>query len=352
MPRDERLDVPPTEAAQAAAQAIFECRVVETARIEEGVNALYRIELEDRIVVLKAPTIATDEAFLAEPALLRFIGQETLVPTPQVLAQGAAEAEPLDTAFYVMEFIEGRQIQSLVDLSPPARKQLVQQAGTHLAAIHDLRITDTYGHLYFRDDELGVKSSFQSWDAFFTELVEEMITSLLGEGHLTDKEPRFVDLASTIRKTLTEYSVTTTDSSPAPALVISDYRPLNLVLASDEDTEQLIQGVIDVSGLVGDPLLDVAMTEEALIDTPLGGTASAESLRTVFRTAYAKGRDSERESLFDERYPYYRLYARAERLAAFDYTAQFARETDPESIANRWRSFVADRVDEIDERRC
>ena len=350
MPRDERLDEPSTEAAEAAARAIFERRVVETARMDGGVNALYRIELDDRAVVLKAPTIATDEAFLAEPAVLRFIGQETPVPTPQILAQIAPEAGPLDTAFYVMEFIDGRQVRSLMGLSPPARERLVREAGTHLAAIHELRITDTYGRLHFSDDDLGVKSPFQSWDAFFGELVEEVITGLRGDGHLTDEEPRFADLAPTIRNTLADYSVTV-DPPPAPALVVSDYRPLNLILATADDTDQLVQGVIDVSGLAGDPLLDAALTEEAMINVPLGGTANTESLRRVFRTAYADGRNSERELLFDERYPYYQLYARAKRLAAFEYTAQFARETDPGAIAKRWRSFVADRVAEIDESR-
>lgn len=345
MPRDERLTDPTPEAAHSAAESIFDRRVGSVTPIAEGVNALFQIELEDRTVVLKTPTIATDEEFLVEPVLLGHLRRDTAVPVPQVLAEGGAEQSPLDTAFYVMEFIDGRQIPSLLELPPASRERLVQEAGAHLAAIHELRLTEAYGHLRFVDGELTVKPAFRSWAAFFDELVGQVTAGLLGEGQLTDAEPRFADLEPTIRATLADHPLA--DSSPQLAIVTGDYRPTNLVLAARNEADQLVQGVVDVGGFVGDPLLDVAMTEDALISTPLGGTGGVESLRTTFRTAYANGRDAEPESLFDERYPYYRLYARAERLAAFEYTSEFARETDPDSIAHRWRSFVANRVEEL-----
>lgn len=347
MPRDERLAEPSSDVARLTAESLFDCAVSDVEPIEEGVNALYRIELEGKTVVLKVPTIATDEEFLVEPALLTSISRETAVPVPEVIATEWPEEGPLETACYAMEFIDGRQIQTLLDLTPPSRERLVRVAGMHLGSIHDIRISQTYGRLLFADGELTVKTAFQTWGPLFEELIEEVTTGLLGEGLLNDSNPRFADLEPTIRKTLTNHPLA--DSSPPPAIVVGDYRSANLLLATEGDADQLVQSVIDVGGLVGDPLLEVAMTEEAMIDTPLGETATADSLRTTFRTAYAAERECEPGSLFDDRYPYYRLYAKAERLAAFDYISQYAPETDRDSIADRWRDFVANRVDEISE---
>jgi hypothetical protein len=48
-----------------------------------------------------------------------------------------------------------------------------------------------------------------------------------------------------------------------------------------------------------------------------------------------------------ERHVAYRLYARIRRCGAFGYWRRFAREDDPERIAERWRGFAGARLAEL-----
>jgi len=249
VPRDERLDEPSPEAVRAAARATFDSTVDHVTPIDKGVNALYRIEFRTgERGVLKAPTVATDEEFLVEPALLDLIGRDTAVPVPQVLAQEMAVDGPLDVACYVMEHLEGREIQSLVDLPSSVRERLLREAGAHLAAIHELRITDSYGRLHVVDGDLTVQSPVQSWNALFEDLVGEITAGLLGDGLLTDANPRFADLEPTIRETLTDFHTAVDGSPPPPAIVMGDYRPANLLVASHSDADPIVRGVFDIGG--------------------------------------------------------------------------------------------------------
>lgn len=95
MPRDESLALA-ADARRAAEYAID--RPVQTVDpIEQGVNALYRIEYTDGMqLVLKAPRYATDSAFLVEPALLDRIGRETTVPVPAVRDGHSHRRSPRD----------------------------------------------------------------------------------------------------------------------------------------------------------------------------------------------------------------------------------------------------------------
>jgi fructosamine-3-kinase len=300
VPREERLDEPTTEAVRDTVADSLDRRVRAVRPLSRGVNALYRVALADgNRAVLKTPRYATDAEFLAEPAVLSRIGRETGVPVPEIITTGGADDGTLDRAYYLMEFLDGRQVEGVVALSATARERFAREAAAHLAAVHELRIGEAYGPLEYAGGDVRPEPSFASWTALFDDLAADVTAGLRGDGPLTDERPRFADL------------------EPA------------------------------VSGLVGDPLLDAAKTEAALVDVPLGGTAEGESLRTAFRTAYAERRGVGREDLFDERYPCYRLYALAYRLKAFDYSVQFARETDPDAVARRWRSSVERRLDEI-----
>jgi ACT domain-containing protein/aminoglycoside phosphotransferase (APT) family kinase protein len=351
VPRDEPLPEPSTGAANAAASTALDRRVADVEPIPAGVNALYRIECADGSRwVLKAPTIAADAAFLAEPLLLERLRRETGVPVPRVRAAVPAEEGPLVVAYYVMEYLDGRQRPDVLALPPAIREQLVREAGTHLAAIQEVRLGTACGHLHAAEGELTVDSPARSWAALFEELVDELSGELLGDGPLSDRDPRFADLEPAIREALSAFRSVAPEPSPS-VVVPSDYRPANLVLAGEDGADPLVSGVVDLGGYVGDGLLAAALAEEALIDTALGGTDAAESLRTAYRTAYAGARGRDRAALFDDRYPYYRLYARADRLAAFEYSSQFARERDAEQVARRWRSFVSDRLAEIREAR-
>jgi len=346
--RDKLLDEPPPEDVHAAAKGALSREVTDVTRIEKGVNTLFRIDLADGFVaVLKSPRYATDEEFLVEPAVLSRIGRETDVPVPNILASVPSDEGPLDVAYYVMEHVDGRGIDHVPELSPETRARLVREAGEHLAAIQTVRLAESVGHLRAPGGRIVDRAAAGSWPALFEEMVEDVTDAMCGEGPLTDAAPRFADLASDVRDVLAGDDTPIARSSPTPALVTLDYRLANLQLAPEADAASLIRGILDVGGFVGDGLLDAAFTEESLIDVPLGGTAEAESLRGAFRTSYAERCGSDKETVFDERYPYYRLYARARRLKAFDYTSQFARERDEDMLTARWRSFVADRVAEI-----
>jgi aminoglycoside phosphotransferase (APT) family kinase protein len=348
VPREERLDEPTTVAVRDTVADSLDRRVRAVRPLSRGVNALYRVALADgNRAVLKTPRYATDAEFLAEPAVLSRIGRETGVPVPEIITTGGADDGTLDRAYYLMEFLDGRQVEGVVALSATARERFAREAAAHLAAVHELRIGEAYGPLEYAGGDVRPEPSFASWTALFDDLAADVTAGLRGDGPLTDERPRFADLEPAVSDALTGLPGDVVDPSPRPALVVRDYRPVNVVLASDDDADPLVRGVFDVSGLVGDPLLDAAKTEAALVDVPLGGTAEGESLRTAFRTAYAERRGVGREDLFDERYPCYRLYALAYRLKAFDYSVQFARETDPDAVARRWRSSVERRLDEI-----
>ncbi|MWG35349.1 phosphotransferase family protein [Halomarina oriensis] len=340
MPDDARDD-PPLDTVREVARRVLDGPLRGVTRIEKGVNALYRLDGEAETAVLKTPLYATEAAFLAEPAVLERIGRGTPVPVPEVLATLPADDGPLDTPSYVMAFVEGRDVDHVPTLSPATRDRLVREAATHLAAIHDLGTPDRYGQLTVEDGQLVVAPAFDSWCAQFDAMAEDVTAALGGDGPLTDAEPRFADLASEVRAALVDASAV--PESPAPSLVVRDYRLANLVLGG-EDADPLVRGVLDTSGLVGDALLDVAKAEAALVDLPLGGTDEAATLRETLRATYAERRGCDPDDLFDQRYPCYRLYARAYRLKAFDYAMQFTRETDADAVAERSRRFVADRL--------
>lgn len=154
-------------------------------------------------------------------------------------------------------------------------------------------------------------------------------------------EGRFADVVPAVRAALSDGPGVET---PVPALLLTDYRPANLVLGPPGATP-LTEAVIDVgSGPVGDGVLDLALPEGAPVDVPVGGTERAERLRRTLRTRYRDRRSTDLTGAFapggrDERY---RLYARARRPSAFDYWVQFAREEC--AVARRVRSFVTERA--------
>lgn len=300
MPRDESF----AHAADARRAAEYATdRPVQTVDpIERGVNALYRIEYTDGMqLVLKAPRYATDSAFLGEPALLDRIGRESTVPVPKIRATVTASNGPLETAYYLLEHLDGRDIRDMHCLSPETQRQFTRAAARHLAEIHELDAPDRYGHLQYVDGAPRPRPVHDTWASLFAERVDTVTAEIEGEGELSDDDPRFADLTPTIRDALAPESRGAIPTTPPPSLV----------------------------------------------DVPLGGTATAQALRTQFRQTYASLRGLTQRNLFDERYPYYRLYAMAFRLKAFDYSRQFAREQDADTLARRRRTFVADRLDEI-----
>ena len=133
-----------------------------------------------------------------------------------------------------------------------------------------------------------------------------------------------------------------------PAILFGDYRPANLVLASDDQEDPIIRAVIDIGcGPATDGLLDLALAEDALVDIPFGGTERADYLRDRLRASYSARRNADISTFDSDRYTAYRLYARIRRMGTFGYWVQFAREADQDATARRWRSFARDLLREL-----
>lgn len=341
MVREEALAPPDREAVVSAAESALDRTVAGATRFEEGLNAVYRLDVPDGDpAVLKAATFATDAELLTEAALLSRVGRETSVPVPAVLATAGPDEGGPGVACYAMRYCRGRRVTDLLELPAAARERLVVESGRHLAAVHGLHVADRFGDLRVADGELAADPGHDSWPAWFDVLAAATADGLLGEGATADPEPRFADLEPAVREALAGGRVAARDGRVRPAVLLGDYRPANLVLAPDDDP--VVSAVLDVGcGPTADGLLDLALAENALVDVPLGGTARADPLRERLRAAYLAARDADPAAPLDgDRYARYRLYAWARRAGAFGYWEQFAREDDPDAAARRWRSAV------------
>lgn len=345
MPRDGSRQPITAETVETTIAATVSPEIESVRPIAAGVNDLFRIDrLDGPPMVMKSPRYASESAFLGEARLLERLDEETAVPVPAIITTRRAAESPHGRSFYVMEHLDGRTNVDPLDVAAHRRHALLEHAGEHLAAIETLGIDGRFGTLAAEDGTLTAIDVLETWGDQFTRMVETLRSDLLGQGPLSDPSPRFEDLADTISDAL--LSGTPLDEPAAPHIVMTDYRLGNLVLG-DSDDEPLIRGLIDVGGIVGDGRLAVAMTEEALVDGPLGGTSEALALRSTLRESYADERGEARACIFDEQYERYRVYARADRMAAFSYTARFAREDSDHAIADRWRRSVEERIADL-----
>lgn len=346
--RSEPVTPPSTQTVAAATRTVLGMSVAAVTPIHEGLNAVYRVTGTDgKHVVLKAATVSETPELLAEARCFRLIADATGVPVPEVLATVDPADWPLDVSGMFTPYCEGRTVPDLLDLPPKTRERLIWESGQHLGAIHGLRVTDRYGPLRVVDGDLVTGTNARTRAARFEELVSEAVRGLRGEGYMTDDHAPFSDLAAPIGDVLTA------DALPAlgnevPVVLSGDYRPANLILGKN-DADPVIRAIVDLGGCEsGDGLLDLALTEDALVDVPMGGTSRASQLRSVLRDAYRAAREDVPEPGTDPRYPYYRLYARTRRLAAFGYWSSFAREDDQETVARRWRRFVRSQIAELE----
>jgi aminoglycoside phosphotransferase (APT) family kinase protein len=349
MVRDSPLDEPSTDAVAAAASAVLDADVRDVARIEEGVNAVYRVELADgSLRVLKAATVPTDAEFLPEPVVVERIHRETAIPVPAVRATVPGEQSPLEMAFYVADYCAGRTVDNVLTLDEQVQERLAVESGRYLAALHDLSIGDGAGDSRVQNGEATVESP-KPWREYFLELAADRVGKLRGEGPLADDDARFADLAPRVDAAFERFPDGPV-SEAEPVLLHGDYRPANLVLTPAADAGgagngSVVAAVLDVGAQSGDGLLDLAIAESSLVDLPLGGTARAEALRGALRQAYFAERDVG-DARFDRRYPYYCLYTLVKVMGGFDFFVQFAREDNPDAVARRLRSTLDERLAE------
>ncbi len=340
MPRASPRDPPGPDAVATLVESRLDTSVREVTRYDEGLNAVYHVALPEDSAVCKTATFATDEELRVEAALTDRLDRETDVPVAGVRRVVGPGASPLDVTALLLDHVDGRTVSGPLSLSTADHRRLVAESGRHLAAVHDADLADGVGRLTVQAGTLA-REAEREWPSFFETLVEETLAGLRGEGYTTG-DGRFADLAPTVREAL---AVGPGVETPDPALLMTDYRPANLVLGPPGATP-LTEAVIDVGqGPVGDGLLDLALTEDALVDVPVGGTDRAERLCRVLRERYQDWRSVDLSGAFEpgERYDRYRLYARTRRLSAFDYWVQFARDEE-RAVARRFRSSVEERA--------
>lgn len=339
MVRDAPLD-PPSEAAAAdAARAVLDRAVAAAAIIDPGLNATYRVALADGdSLVMKVATFAANDDALAEARVLDRLDRDSPVPVPGVEAVSPAGDGLLDPVSYLMEYCDGRTDVHARTLAPETHERVVAEAGRHLAGIHSLAVGERVGRLRAVDGGLRVTDPYEHWRAEFREWWEIQVDRLRGEFVTADPDARFADCAPAVADAFAQFPA----DDAAPVLLHGDFRPANLVLAPPGD-RPAVRAVIDVGTDVGDGLLDLALAETALADVPVDDPDRAANLRTALRDAYRDHRVVD-AAAFERRYPFYRLYALAKYMGAFEYFEQFA-PGSPDAVADRWRAALDDRLD-------
>jgi len=336
-------------AAADAARAALDRPVASVQPFEEGENAVYRVRFDDGTdAVLKAGTAQEGPRLLSGPLLIDRIAGETHVPVPGILATVPAGDGPIDPAYYLMEFVEGRRTPDVGDLSPAAHERLAAEAGRHLAAIHDISGDWPYGRLVANDGELMTTHGVDDWTEGFHGEVEYLFEGVAD---------RFCDLEPTLRAAFDEFDDAVADRTVDRSVLYRDYHAKNTVFAPRDEVDRdgnsqsdarVTRALLDFNfRLVGDAPLDVAIAEWTLVDVPLGGTDGAERVRATLRDAYVEARGGTHADHFDATYPCYRLVPVFNHLRYFGYFSQFAREDDPDAFAARIREFVRARRDEI-----
>lgn len=329
----------PTRPAVAeAASAALDREVASVHPFTEGMNAVYRVTLANgERLVLKAATSQDGPELLSGPLILDRVARETDVPVPEVRTVVSAVESHLECAFYLMEYVEGRRIQDVRNLSPGFHERLAREAGRHLAAIHALQIDGPYGRRVAEGGELAVDYPFEEWAPNFRSELE----------YALDGEAKCVTGAEdAVRGALDALEGTAVARDTDTSLLYRDYHPKNLVFAPDDGADPAVRAVLDFNYRpVGDAPLDVAIAEWHLIDVPFGGTSRAGELRNTLRGAYAEARGGDLADYFGSWYACYRLIPALGTLNYFDYFSQFAPE-DRDGFADRIDAFLRARIDE------
>jgi aminoglycoside phosphotransferase (APT) family kinase protein len=336
VPREVPTDDPAPAAVERAVTPLVEAPVTDVAALSAGLNAVFRVETGDGPVACKAATFSTDAELLAEARLHRRVRATTPVPVPAVVGTARVRTAPTDVACLVTRFVEGRTVADARALSATERERLVAESARHLAAVHEVAVPPGFGPL--RPGREGLRVADPApWPALFDGLVADAAAGLRGAGYTTG-DGRFADLAPRV-----EAALSGVDAAPDPAVLLTDYRPANLVFAPAAGTAPLVAGVLDLgAGPTGDRLLDAALAEHALVDVPFGPTDAADRLRRRFRRTY-RGASTDDPTFDAPPYDRYRAYAVARRLGQVGYWSQFAPGTT-DAVGERWAATLRERL--------
>ena len=276
-------------------------RVREYDPVDEGTDFVARVACAtpegDRTAVLKATTagFVTPEIARAEPRLYEFVGRETDVPVPAVYGF-VDDHDTYPAPFYLLEHVDGENVEGRYGtLAPAARERIVREAGTNLAALHDLGTLPRVGKVGVRDGDLAVLDGehgpvdeFREWfRAGVAETCDALAAGTYFPDH-ADEPERFADLAEPLRAELRARTDALSEPEP-PCYCHWDYRYGNLLV--DPDTGET-WAVLDWANLTAaEPAYNLAKVESHLFDDHEDGPKRAASLRRTFRDAYETARE-------------------------------------------------------------
>jgi aminoglycoside phosphotransferase (APT) family kinase protein len=302
-----------------------------------------------REAVLKATTadFVPPEIARSEPRLFELVGRETDIPVPAVY--GARDDHPdYPAPFYLVERLPGENAAGRFDdLSPDSRDRVVETAGRHLAALHDLGPLPAYGRVGVRDGELAVLDTddhprYDDFRATVLDGAEETLDALTDGGffpELADDPERFVGLVPDLRAYLRE-TVPDLPVPDPPTYCHWDYRYGNLLV--DPDVGETL-AVLDWANLsAAEPAYNLATVESHLVadDDP---TERAADLRERFEAAYAEARDGwSFDEAVRERMGVYRLTSRLDAMACLPLWHQDGTPEDRDERERQHREAVAE----------
>lgn len=331
---------PTIDAVAVAAAARLNRPVSNVSVFEQGMNPVYHVSFEKGSdAVVKTGTVTEGTKLMSGPVLIERIHQETDLPVPTVLSVVPNGDEYLEQAYFLMEYIDGQRKIDATELSYSVHKQLVREAGCHLAKIHGISYDGPYGRLHAENDELFVERSTDTWSA---------TVASIGDWYLHADPIPFEDLKPIFEDVTTGISAVIDEDEVDKSILYRDYHLKNLILEPDFGGNSVVRAILDFNYRpVGDAAYDVAIAESYLIDTPIKGAEKKESLRNVFRESYVTTRGVKRGEFFDERYPYYQIMATFDYLNNMEYWSQFGWEMDTEAFTQRVKTVIRERYEEI-----
>lgn len=155
----------------------FGCEPKKITELTEGYfNVAYRIELNDRPVILKiAPSDAVDimtyekNIMWSEVDSMQMVNKETSVPVPEILFFDDSR-KFCDRPYFFMEFLPGRSFSSCMEeLSDEAKNHIFYNVGQYTKELN--QITGTKFGYYGQPDRQG-----EDWYTVFKEILADAFT--------------------------------------------------------------------------------------------------------------------------------------------------------------------------------
>lgn len=252
----------------------------------------------DRRVVLKATTagLVPPEIARSEPRLLELLGRETAIPVPEVFGFHD-DHDRYPAPYYLMEFVQGENFENEVgQLSATVQEQIVREAGRNLAELHQLGPLSAAGMVGVQDGELTVLDTddhprYEDTRDRVLASCESTLDSLETGGFfpdLADDPERFTDMVPDLRAFVRERIPDLPEPDP-PMYCHTDYRYGNLLVDPESGATRAVLDWARLSS--ADPAYNLASAESLLLAERRDGRERTESLRRMFRNAYADARE-------------------------------------------------------------